>query len=97
MKSRLFDQPVSIFVGLGFPREVRGVTDAFQVLTEWPQSGRDSSHDEALEACRAALAEAGDARRVRAAFESFARVHDVLAPEALAATAHKAAEEWFGA
>ena len=97
MKSRLFDQPVSIFVGLGFPREVRGVTDAYQVLTEWPQSGRDASHDKALETCRAALAGAADATTVRAAFETFARIHDVLAPDALAASAHKAAEEWFGA
>jgi hypothetical protein len=43
MKPDMFRQPVSIFVGLGFPAEVRSVIDAYRHLVEWPGSQRDGA------------------------------------------------------
>jgi hypothetical protein len=97
VKIRRFDRPVSIFVGLGFPRDVETVLDAYQVLTEWPAASRGPAHERALARCRAVLAGEADAGRVRAAFETFARERGILAPEALAASARAAATGWLGA
>jgi hypothetical protein len=94
LKSTRFERPVSIFVGLGFPRDVENVLDAYQVLTEWPASSRGPAYERALARCRAALAGEADAESVRSAFEAFARVRGVLAPEALASSAAAAAREW---
>jgi hypothetical protein len=97
VKIRRFDRPVSIFVGLGFPRDVETVLDAYQVLTEWPSASRGAAHERALTRCRAALADGGDVQGVRTAFETFARERGILAPDALAASAKAAAREWIGA
>ena len=37
MKNISFPQPISIFVGLGFPREVGDVLEAYKLLNEWPE------------------------------------------------------------
>jgi hypothetical protein len=97
VKIRRFDRPVSIFVGLGFPRDVETVLEAYQVLTEWPAASRGAAHERALVRCRAALADGGDVQGVRTAFETFARERGILAPDALTASAKAAAREWLGA
>ena len=94
MKARKFDQPVAIFVGLGFPREIETVFDAFQTLNEW-SGGRGEVYQVALQACRDALAGAGDPAHARQTFEAFARDRDILAPDALAASARRHAEDWL--
>ena len=96
MKSRRFERPVAIFVGLGFPREVETVLEACQVLTEWPHGGRGPLHEAALANCRAALAGGADPASVRTAFEAFARERGILASDALAESALPAAQEWIG-
>ena len=95
MKSRRFERPVAIFVGLGFPREVETVIEAYQVLTEWPNGGRGPLYEPALASCRAALAGNAEPASVGSAFEAFARERGILASDALAETAMRAAREWI--
>jgi hypothetical protein len=75
-----FEKPVSIFVGLGFPREVESVWDAFVVLNEWPTRG--PAHEAVLNACRAGMNGKFDAETIRDAFEAFAREAGILMPVA---------------
>lgn len=96
MNSKRFAQPVSIFVGLGFPRDIETASEAFQVLIEWP-GARSPTHTMALNVCRAAATGDVEAATARLAFEAFARARGVLAPEALAETAIRAADEWMAA
>jgi len=91
--SRMGRWPVEVFVGLGFPVEIATIMGAFQFLNEWTGS-RGVLYQRAMEACRAALAGTGEDARARRAFVEFVRDRDILAPEALAATARKLAEEW---
>lgn len=80
MKPDIFNQPVSILVGLGFPAEVRSVMDAYRHLVEWPVSARDGAHSVALKACAAALRGEIEAETARSLFVAFAEKHDLLAP-----------------
>lgn len=82
MKPDMFKEPVSILVGLGFPTEVRSVTDAYRHLVEWPESSRDTAHSIALNACSAALRGEIDAETARGLFAAYAEKHDLLAPDA---------------
>ncbi len=90
-----FAKPVSIFVGLGFPRDVETVDEAFEILTEWVGS-RSPTHEQALSAVRAALAGAS-VPLARLAFEAFTRKTGILAPDAMELAAAKAADEWLSA
>ncbi len=81
MKPDMFKPPVSILVGLGFPVEIRSVTDAHRYLLKWSTSFRDPAHSIALKACDAALRGEIEAETVRGLFATFAEKHDLLAPE----------------
>lgn len=83
MDTKLFAQPVSIIVGLGFPRQIGTVSEAFQVLNEW-NGARSPTHAMALKQCRAASAGEVDVETGRLAFEAFARTRGILASEAIA-------------
>jgi len=89
MKPDMFSQPVTILVGLGFPAEIRGVTDAYRHLAEWPASLRDTADSVALKACQAALHAEIEAETARGLFVAFAEKHDLLAPETLAIAASR--------
>ncbi|GLS33737.1 Protein of unknown function [Mesorhizobium albiziae] len=89
-----FAQPVSIFVGIGFPRDVETLTEAFQVLNEWT-GARGPMHTTALNVCLAALAGQAETETARLAFEAFARARGMLAPDALADAAMLAASDWI--
>lgn len=80
MEHNLFERPVTILVGLGFPTEVKSVTEAIAVLYEWPPSRRDPAHVVAFHACKAALAGEIEAETARGLFVAFAQRHDLLAP-----------------
>jgi hypothetical protein len=92
-----FPQPVSVFVGLGFPREVGDVLEAYKLLNEWPQSSRGPDHLAALHTCAAVLGGHGTVTDARRAFEDFARSRGVLAPEALQRSADLLGREWLAA
>ncbi|WP_440982980.1 DUF982 domain-containing protein [Shinella sumterensis] len=81
MKPDMFEQPLSILVGLGFPAEVRSVMEAYRHLVEWPASSRDAAHSVALKACNAALRGEIEAETARGLFAAFAEKHDLLAPD----------------
>jgi hypothetical protein len=81
-----FEKPVFILVGLGFPRKVESVWDAFVVLNEWPTPG--PQQEAMLNACRASMNGKFDAERIRDAFAAFAREVGILMPEALERPAH---------
>jgi hypothetical protein len=83
MRSISFSKPVSIFVGLGFPRAVDDVLEAYTLLNEWPQASRCPAHLVALHTCAAVLGGRGSATDARGAFEAFATDRGILAPEAL--------------
>ena len=82
---KAFANPVVVLVGLGFPRAVATVAQAWQVLNEWPGSRRSNPHAVALDVCRLALLGTHDVETARDAFDMFARAYDILAPEAVAA------------
>lgn len=81
MKPDMFEQPLSILVGLGFPAEVRSVMEAYRHLVDWPASSRDTAHSVALKACNAALRGEIEAETARGLFAAFAEKHDLLAPD----------------
>ena len=94
MKKRKFDRPVAIFVGLGFPREIETVFEAFETLNEW-SGGRGDVYQAALQSCRDALTGSGDVADAHRMFAAFARDRDILAPDAMAASARRHAEDWL--
>lgn len=96
MTSQLFAQPVSIFVGLGFPHDVKSVWGAYEALTEWT-GNRGPMHVMAINVCRSALSGEADIEAARFAFESFARSRGILAPDALIDTVSRAGDEWLAA
>lgn len=93
MERNLFEEPVSITIGLGYPADVESVEDAYAVLAEWPQGSRDPACQAAMRACRAALRGEVDAAAARAAFVRFAKRSGILtlAPDAVIAANARAA------
>ena len=92
MDTKCFAQPVSIIIGLGFPREIATASEAFRVLNEW-NGARSPTHAMALNVCRAASAGEVDVEAGRLAFEAFARTRGMLAPDAAAIAAEQAVDE----
>ncbi|MFE0014235.1 DUF982 domain-containing protein [Mesorhizobium sp. NPDC059054] len=88
-----FDNPVSIFMGLGFPRDVENVLEAYDVLLEW-NGTRDDDHAAAIASCRDAIARVQPAAEARDAFERFAHNKGILTEEALDRAALTVAQEW---
>ena len=78
MEYNLFQRPVTVLMGLGFPTEIQSVKEAHALLNEWPPSRRDAAHAVAFNACRAAFAGEVDAETVRGMFVAFARRADLL-------------------
>src|SRR5687768_13571306 len=82
MEQEFFDRSVPVFVGMGYLTNVRSVSHAHALLSDWPGDQPGTEHAMALKACKAALAGALDARAARRLFETFARRKDILAPDA---------------
>src|SRR5690349_13540326 len=72
VRNIIFDQTVSIFIGLGFSHEVSDVLEAYKLLNEWPESGRGRLHLMALHTCAAVLGGHGTGLDARTAFKAFA-------------------------
>jgi len=89
VKSDMFEQPVVVLVGLGFPAEVHSVMEAYRHLAEWPASLRDAAHSMALKACCAALRGDIEAETARGLFAAFAEKHDLLAPKHISVIANR--------
>jgi hypothetical protein len=76
-----FEEPVPVFVGLGYLTRVETVAQAYALLSDWPYDQRGPAHSVALNACKAALAREVDAETARSTFAAFARKKGILAPE----------------
>jgi hypothetical protein len=79
MQSAVFEHPVTILVGMGYPRTIRSVFEAYQFLRDW--SGNSPEQRAALRACTAALVGDIDPETARGVFVAFAEKKDLLAPE----------------
>ncbi len=80
MKPDMFERPVGILVGLGFPAEIRSVMDAYRLLVDWPAPPGDAARSVATKACLAAFRGEVEAETVRGLFVAFAERHHLLAP-----------------
>lgn len=81
MENNVFEEPVPIIVGLGFPTKVETVAETYALLSEWPYERRDRTHGVALKSCKAALDGLIDAETARGAFLLFARKNGILMPD----------------
>lgn len=81
MQHDAFDEPVTIFVGLGYPREIHTATEAYAFMNEWPLAHRRPGHTAAMTTCRIAMNGGALPTEARAAFAAFARRAGILAPE----------------
>jgi hypothetical protein len=80
MKPDMFEEPVTILLGLGMPTKVRSVMHAYQILLDW-RNPADLECELALKACKSAIKGETDAQTARAVFVAFAERHDLLAPD----------------
>lgn len=96
MKPDMFEQPVVVLVGLGFPAEVHTVMEAYRQLAEWPASLRDAAHSMAFKACSAALRGEIEAETARGLFAAFAEKHDLLAPQHTSVMANRGRKQEEG-
>jgi hypothetical protein len=79
MLSQPFEKPVCVWVGLGFPRQLNTVVDAYQFVLDW--CGNSPEQKAAIRACKAALTGDIDAETARGVFVAFARKKDILVEE----------------
>lgn len=79
MLAQPFEKPVHVWVGLGFPRQLNTVVDAYQFASEW--CGNSPEQRAAIRACKAALAGDVDAETARSIFTAFAKKKDILIEE----------------
>lgn len=73
-------KPIRVWVGLGIPRQLNTVLDAYEFAQEW--CGNSPEQRAAIRACRAALAGVIDTETARAVFTKFARKKDILIEDA---------------
>jgi hypothetical protein len=81
MFAKPFEKPVRVWVGLGFPRQLNNVIDAYQMLMDW--NGNSPEQKAAIRACKAALCGDVDAETARGVFVAFAKKKDILVEDEL--------------
>lgn len=81
MKTQMFNEPVTVLVGLGYPLAIRSVIEAYRFLQEWPGAKGDPVSRLAMNACKAALEGAAGPETARGLLVAFAEKHGVLAPD----------------
>lgn len=73
-----FPRPVSILVGLGFPRQIDSVDKAFAFLEDYPPLLRDESYQATRDACLDVLSECTTTEEAHDVFCAFARRRGIL-------------------
>jgi hypothetical protein len=73
MNSTLFEKPVTVLVGLGFPRKIGSANEAYQLLSDMRLTTSKGAHRMATQACKAAIEGEIDPKIARSAFAAFAR------------------------
>jgi hypothetical protein len=76
MLSQSFDKRIRVWVGLGFPRQLNTVADAYQFAVDW--CGNIPEQKAAARACKAALVGDAEVETARVVFLAFARKKDIL-------------------
>jgi hypothetical protein len=76
MLAKPFETPIRVWVGMGFPRQLNTVVDAYQFANDW--CGNSPEQKAAIRACKAALVGDIDAETARGIFVAFARRKDIL-------------------
>ncbi|MHB2265635.1 DUF982 domain-containing protein [Aliihoeflea sp. PC F10.4] len=76
MLAKPFEKPIRVLTGLGFPRQLNTVADAYQMLLNW--CGNSPEQKAAIRACKSALAGDVNAETARGAFVAFAQKKDIL-------------------
>lgn len=79
MLSQPFKEPVKVWVGLGFPRQLNSVVDAYQFAMEY--CGNSPQQRAAIRACKAALTGEVDPETARGIFVAFAKKKGLIAEE----------------
>src|SRR5690606_12448491 len=78
-----FQRPVTVLVGLGFPRVVTNVYEAFSCLKEVPSLMGDEVHEATCDACRDALSGKCSVDEAHEVFIAYARRRAILVEEPL--------------
>ncbi|WP_163264715.1 DUF982 domain-containing protein [Chelativorans alearense] len=93
MTAYKFDQPISVFLGLGFPRDVNSVLDAYDLLLEW-NGIPDLDYHAAVDICSKALSGERTVQEAQEAFRRFANNRGILSERVLERTAKNVAQDW---
>jgi hypothetical protein len=81
MNNTHFREPVTVLVGLGFPREIKSATEAYQLLSDIRLTTSKSAHAAAMKACKAAINGKIDPEIARSTLVAFARHSAMLFSE----------------
>ncbi|WP_119271694.1 DUF982 domain-containing protein [Taklimakanibacter deserti] len=81
MKSTRFEEPVTVLVGLGFPRRIESAIEAHQLLADIRLTTFETAHKAAVNACKAAVDGKIDPDVARSVFVAFARRAAMLVSE----------------
>jgi hypothetical protein len=73
MRSTRFEEPVTVLVGLGFPRKIESAIEAHQLLSDMRLTTVEAAHKAAVKACKAAIDGKIDPDVARSVFVAFAR------------------------
>ena len=92
-----FQRPVTVLVGLGFPRAVASVEQAMSFLDEVPTVMRDEAYRATCDACRDALTNRCSAQEAHDVFAAYARRRGVLVEEPMSGLPIARAGERVGA
>lgn len=76
--STSFPRPLSVLVGLGFPRRIARLDEAVIFLGEQAHDVRDEAYEATVDTCRAALAGAVAPQEASDVFSAFARRRGIL-------------------
>ena len=77
-----FRIPVRLMPGHGEPvLEIYDVRHAMEFLMAWPEARQGEAHQQALDACLSAAADAMPAEDTRRIFIRFARLNAILSPD----------------
>jgi len=83
MRNDAFQHPVTVLVGLGFPRSITRVREAFAYLEEVPKFLRDEVYNATCDACRDALTDRCSPQEAHDVFVAYARRRGVLVDQPL--------------
>lgn len=84
MLDTAFSNPVTLLVGMGFPRKIRSLMDAIRYLDDQPSILRDEAFQVTYAACRGVLGQENTLQEAHDLFCALARRRGVLVEELLA-------------